>query len=791
MLKGGYGFGGPRAVEDDVSCRVPDHGALLMSLLELRAVPQTPLRKEVATRLPFAPHEARLRPSAHAGLVSRAGLTARLMGAVGDVVAVVAPAGYGKTTLLSSWIQADPRPGVWMSLDTAHNDPVVLLTGLALALDAVEPIDPTVLAPLWDREVGGATASLARFGRMLSSRRTAVVLVLDNVHELVAPEALDAVALVVADLPDCSTLALAGRTMPAIDVGRLRGGQVVRVDTNDLAFGVSETTTMYRALGLELTPADVGSLVARTEGWPSALYLAALSISRPPDKRRAVAEFGGDDWLIVDYLRDELLDDLDPDTHSFLLGASCLEELSGPLCDAVLARTGSARLLEELERRHLLVMAADDEGQSFRLHLLLRDMLRSELARHHPGHRSDLHRRASTWFEEKGDPDSAIEHAAAAGDLARAEALVCAHFVAGAGRGAHAMIGRWLTLFPAEHLAARPVLVVIAAHCRYAAGDGAGSALWLARAERLVDLDDPFDDGRGWTPHIAAAILRATIGRTTAQEMAENAAYACRHLPHGAWHSMCRLLVGAGAFMVADEDLAWEALAEGAAEAAGRAPGIEALCLAHLAVLHAEQDEWDEATVLACRARELLSTHGLEEAPSLFLVTALSCVVEARLGHVAEAEADRRLTQRHLAGYASVSPWATVQAWIALIRSRLILGDRNTARAWLDEVERLSDQLPDAARVRQQLVELRRSVSQPTEVAGVGPAALTAAEIRVLHYLQTHLTLAEIADRLYVSRNTVKSQAIAVYRKLGAASRRVAVDAARQAGLFEAAVERE
>ena len=171
--------------------------------------------------------------------------------------------------------------------------------------------------------------------------------------------------------------------------------------------------------------------------------------------------------------------------------------------------------------------------------------------------------------------------------------------------------------------------------------------------------------------------------------------------------------------------------------------------------------------------------------PNLFLVTAVSSLVEAHDGRLAEADSDRLRTLRRLVGFERVAPWANLQARIALARSSLVLGDRVAARTVLDEADRFLDRVPDAIRVKEQVVEVRRALREPVDAEGWGPSSLTTAEIRVLQFLPTHLTLVEIADRLFVSRNTIKTQAISIYRKLGASSRGSAVDVAREFGLLD------
>ncbi len=552
---------------------------------------------------------------------------------------------------------------------------------------------------------------------------------------------------------------------------------VVEVGAADLALAREEAAQLFGGCGLDLDVEDLSILVERTEGWPAALYLAVLSLKgRQGEISTAVAEFAGDQRLVADYLRDELLDELTPDVATFLLGASCLERMNGPLCDAVLERSGSARMLDELQRQNLLITPLDDRREWYRLHHLLVELLQAELRKRDPAMATAIHARASAWFEAGGDIDKAVAHSWEAGDRSRVESLMYRYVGLYTGQGRHGTIRRWLSLFPPDALAGNPQLALIVAQSCVAIGDGDGAAHWLARAEAGVPDRHP-ERVTGWVAPVAVALSRAMLRRLPAQDMADEAAYAYRRLPHGSWHSLSCLLRGAAEFMLGNEESAVELFAEGVAGSADT-PTVRGLCMAHLAALEVERGRWDEAVPLARQGREVLTSQRLDGLPAQFLVIALSCLVEARAGHVAEAEADRLLTGRHMAGFLRVAPWANVQARLALVRANVILGDRVAGRTRLNEAETFLAHIPDAIRVKEQIAQIRRDWLPDSGSESFGPSSLTTAELRVLNYLPTHLTLGEIADRLYVSRNTVKSQTIAIYRKLGTSSRAGAVHAA-------------
>jgi LuxR family maltose regulon positive regulatory protein len=282
-------------------------------------------------------------PFERAGMVSRDNLLDRLeASAATPVVLISAPAGYGKTVLAAEWAKQDPRPFVWLSIDRHDNDPAVLLTYLALGLDRVEPIDPAVLGALASRGASISQTVLLRLGAALSSKALPVVLVLDDVHLLQDQEGLDALAVLVDHLPQGSQLALTSRGELPLPVARWRAeGRLAELGPGDLAMGPLEAGLLLAATRVELSDGEVAELTQRTEGWPVALYLAALSIKIRPAGRPAGVGFGGRERSLVDYLQSVLLAGVSPTEVQFLTRTAVLDRLSGPLCDAVLGTTGS------------------------------------------------------------------------------------------------------------------------------------------------------------------------------------------------------------------------------------------------------------------------------------------------------------------------------------------------------------------------------------------------------------------------------------------------------------------
>jgi LuxR family transcriptional regulator, maltose regulon positive regulatory protein len=669
--------------------------------------------------------------------VPRNRLVRCLLGSSGVPLALlVAPAGYGKTTLLREWAEADDRPFAWVSVQPGDNDPERLLASIE---DLPEPF----------------------------------VLALDDAHHLRAPEALNALSDLVRRVPRGSQLAVAARRDLEIPLGRLRAHRMVEeLRAGDLAMRQHEASTLLELEGLELDDAGVAELVARTEGWPAGLYLAALALRDEPDQRAALRRFAGDDRLVVDYVRDELLADLSEKELTFLTRTSILDRLSGPLCDTVLGQTGSGTTLAAMARSNLLLVPLDRRDEWYRCHSLLADVLAAERRRREPEAEAELHRRASAWYEDHRDPDRAIEHAIDSGDLAVAGELLWRHVPHYIQRGHIASVERWLARFGEDEMRAQPSLGRAGAATRLVTGDGVALRHWLQAAELESEL----------------ALLQAGGGEGGMEAMRDEAIRA-RELESGGnpWGALCRLFEGVARHLGGDPAEARPVLEEAARGAAMAAPTIQSLALAQLALVAIDQDDWDLAEARAALALAQVERVGISEYPTEALVFAVSSLVCARRGRVEQASRDLRQARALLAALRDYFPWYEAEVRIVLARAARRLSDVTRARTLLAEAERALRDVPQVPMLARWLRETRAQAALDAVFAGVQPVSLTTAELRVLQFLPSHLSIREIAERLYVSPNTVKTHARAVYRKLDASSRAEAVDRAGEAGLLELA----
>ena len=384
-------------------------------------------------------------PLIRPGTVRRSRLIARLArGDLCPIVSVAAPAGYGKTTLLSQWAERNGQAFAWVSVDEADNDPKVLLSYVAEALDAVEPIGERVFDALASAASSVPGSVVPRLASAFSSMSSPIVLVLDDVHLLRDFECRAALSVLADHVPGGSRLVLAGRAGPPLRVARLRAeGKILEIGPRDLSLTCDEASSLLRAAGVALGEDEVAELHDRTEGWPAGLYLAALYLREGGPLAGAAVSFGGDDRLVSEYMKAEFLSRVSRRQRAFLTRTAVLERMSGPLCETVLDTGGSAAILADLAGSNVLLVPLDRRGEWYRYHHLFRDMLLAELHRREPGLIPVLRRRAARWCLDNGMPEAALEYSMAAGDVDGAARLVGQLTVPAYRQGRVTTIQRW------------------------------------------------------------------------------------------------------------------------------------------------------------------------------------------------------------------------------------------------------------------------------------------------------------------------------------------------------------
>ncbi len=711
---------------------------------------------------PFPPAERR-RSRPGGTLVSRPRLVERLSCVPAPpLVLLLAPAGYGKTVLLTEWVARDRRPAAWLELADAHNDPRALLHAIAAALGTPRATSMSALAAALSRGEGGS------------------LLVIDRADAVSSAGAMELLTELIERQPPGSQIALASRTEPQLGLGGLRaGGMLVELRAPDLALTAAEATELLFAHALEPEAGAVELLVHRTEGWPAALYLAALAAREEPRPGRALMRFAGDDRFVADYIADRLLAPLSAEQLSFLVRTSVLDRLSGPLCDHLLERAGSAQLLKTLSRMNLMLVPLDRCDSEYRYNRLFAQALRAELRRSDPQLVAALHGRAGDWYGAHGDIERAMEHAIAAEDVSRAGDLLWSHSEALLGYGRMHQVDDWLEGFSEEQITDCPSLALTAAASNLLAGDGALVEYWAARALRNAD-------DREAAAHVG--LLRAAVADKRMTGVGLQAEAACSDLPEDSgWRALGQLVHGAALHLTGHGQRARRVLEDGSRRAAAGFPGVQALCLAQLALIAIDEEDWYAAESLAGRAKAQVERSGTAAYPTSALVYAVSADVQAHIGRVEASQADARAATGLLAELVDFAAWYQVECRIALARTAVRMSAPADARTLLDEAAAQLARAPDAQAARAWIEACRRQVARSTASSAGQEWCLTMAELRILQFLPTHLSLREIAERLYVSANTVKTHARSVYRKLDASSRGEAVLQARRAGLLDEA----
>jgi LuxR family maltose regulon positive regulatory protein len=772
------------------------------------------------------------------GLVRRERLHVALDRAIERPLTVVAaPAGWGKTVLLSAW--AADRGAAWISVGPEHADP----SALAGELQAVT-----------------------------------TPVVLDDVQALDA-HGLAAIRALVRD--DRGPVVVASRSDPDLGLPRLRvEGRLGELRGADLAFTHDELAALLDDLGVELGADRRHQLLSRTDGWAAGIRLALVALQASDDPGRLLDEFSGGDRVVADYLTDEVLAALPQDVRDFLLRTSIVDRLDVDLAAALTDRDDAAAVLDRLERQGVFVVALDSHRRSYRYHALFAELLRARLRLEQRSAERELHERAAEWFAARGSPELAVHHALAAGSKARTRALLAEH---------------WLDLIAAGHALPGtverdddPRLAIAASQASLAGGDRAGA---LERLEAI-------DGATGWAGRFAD-LLRAHAAHDVEGARVAGEAAIEGGADDEVGRALALHLLGASELEAGGAEVAGDRLEEAAALAAG--PGRERLrmeCLGPIAAVDVVRGRLSRAEGHARATLDLANRHGWEDAPAAgWALAALAAIAwlrgesaaadrraesaaqaastgrDALLGdalralrahlRAAERDDDSARTLLRLVCDAphepsgmlarwrealGPAPWApstgdgpadatsramrllrcgdaakalrlvvaldqlpdvhpTVRVSCLLVEAvaRETLHEPGTAAALeralqiaepdrlrrpflsggapLREVMRCHAGLADAGAPL--LAELLDALPAPSEDAAAGPAEpLSERERAVLRLMPTILANSEIAGELFVSVNTVKTHVRSIYRKLDVGSRREAVARARQVGLL-------
>ena len=729
-------------------------------------------------------------PVVRADLVHRVRLHEILeQGLGGKLTLVDAPAGWGKTTLVGEWLAKRPRTATaWLSLDPDDADPVRFWSYL---IEAIRTIEPTVgdraLELLRTPRSPPSAGALPVLVNELADLGERLVVVLDDYHVITNGHVHAGVVFLLDHLPPNVRLVVLTRSDPPFPISRWRArGELVEIRADDLRFDISDAGSLLNGfLGLGLPDTSVAVLQERTEGWVAGLYLAALSLRRHPNPETFIESFAGDDRHIVDYLGSEVLDTLHDEVRSFLVRTSILERLTGSLCDAVTASTGSSQRLVEVERTNHFLVPLDTRAEWYRYHQLFGDLLRLELDRTTTIDRAALHRRAAAWLLDHGLAADAIRHTTLAGDHHHAADLIAEHWPIFLQRGELSTVIGWLDALSEDAIRTDPRLCLVRAWITINVGRVNDLGDWIDAAERAAK-EWPHHDAT--TLAAAAAMLRCIEEYLTGDAGAaisvarETQALDAEEL--APWRSVGCPVLGIALYWSGHIEESASTLHEAMprAERAGNHLAVTH-ALGCLALAAADAGHPETAAQLAGRATVNSDEHGFR----LHWANAMAhlAIGETLLRHGdldGAAGSVRHAVELSRRGLARIE---LAYGLLTLAEISLRHGDRGSANELVAEAQEALDHCRDPGVVGRLATDLaerlgRRAHRGPRKV--VSGDDLTERELAVLALLPTDLTLREVASTLYVSLNTVKSQTRAIYRKLGVTARGEAVVRARQLG---------
>src|SRR5215467_7626101 len=531
-------------------------------------------------------------PRPRLGAVSRAKLVASARSSDCRIVAVTAPAGYGKSTFLAQWAAAEDRRVAWVSLNRFDDDPARLVVSLASAYCRAGLGGAGLVA-----EVGGpGVSALGRAAPRLAAefRASAVpfVLMLDDLHQLRSPACHDVLSVLISAIPRGSQLAAASRSEQP-HLPRLRAlGDALEFRAGDLALNAAGAQQIFATKQVSLTAEQAAAVTERTEGWPAGLYLAAVIAKQSGGQALAIT---GDDPYVADYLYREALAPAPEDRQRFVRRTAVLDQLCGPLCDAVLGSTGAAGELRRLEATSLFVISLDRRREWYRYHDLFREFLLGELRRTEPGIITTLHRRAADWYEVSGSPALALEQLLDTPDWDRTVRLATALAKPTYNAGQLPTLNRWLRVIGDANIERHPPLAVIAAWAGVLAGDPAQAERWAAFVDAASFDGAPADGSASFDS--ARAMLRAAMCANGPEAMLADAVSAVAQEPMWSpWRDTALWLLGEAHLLAGHLGKARAALAE-ASKVAAASNHHDAVIIGEtpFALLAMERGEWQEA----------------------------------------------------------------------------------------------------------------------------------------------------------------------------------------------------
>ncbi|RZT18852.1 LuxR family maltose regulon positive regulatory protein [Mycobacterium sp. BK558] len=714
------------------------------------------------------------RPHTRGSLVAREDVLRRLTADGAQLVVLTAPAGYGKTSAAALWDDADSRPFAWARMDHLDEDPAHLLLHIATGVAAVATVDGAVLSYLRGPGRDPRTHLLPALGAALEAAGP-LVIVLDDAHHVTSPDALEALQALIAAAPAHTTIAVLGRAHPRLELARRRlTDDVVEIDASALMFSEEEATAaLVSVSGAEHSARDVAAVVELCEGWPAGIMLAAMALRDGASVDALVGRRGP----VVDYLVEEVLERIDPSTVTFLLESSVLERFSAAQLNMVLGRDDSAAMLDRLaDGGNPFLVVLGQHGVWFRYHRLFADVLRQRMQTQTPKRFRELATRAAELMERDGDIDGALVHAIAADDRPRAAALVGRDAARLGFDGRAGVLARRLAMLEDRIFVEYPDAALARAWLGVTTGDADTIHRSLMLAHQ-ADQGEPLADG---TPsvEVAAALIGSLVGVGGIDEVVRHAdiVRAAGDSLVNPWWGAATVMKGAAESMRGQTQHA-RLLLESALPVTEDLPGFQAAALAHLALLDLAAGDDAGAIERSDAARTLVDKYDLCDVVPMVVVYAVSAVMAARIGDASAARESVEVTERLLVRLGRLAARTSLLGHGLLAWTAAVLGDRDLLGTHLDAAERARRREPGATALSARVDRVRAMVAGSAH-------PLTGAELRLLPLLATHKSLQQIADDLVIGRETAKSQATSIYRKLSVSTRGAAVAEARRIGLL-------
>jgi LuxR family maltose regulon positive regulatory protein len=723
-------------------------------------------------------------PSSTVGFIERPRLVDSIVSSSVNLWLVMAPAGYGKTTLLAQACDRLGKPVAWMSVDHADNDPVRfwmhVTAAIGEAIGGVQPAGEALMNGDVSLAVDELIVAIEAVGRD-------VVLVLDDLYEVDDDAVLADLGRLVSRPPSGLTIAILSRAEPRLPLARLRSrGETLDLGPDDLAFTADEGR---RALAADvesgLMSAELAeALVTRSEGWPAGLRLARLAVrGRPQHDAEVVAAVSGQSPGVAQYLAGEVLDGQPEDVRDFLLATSILDDLAPGACDAVTGRAGSLGVLRGLVADQVFTTLIDPDTSTFRYHRLLREFLRSRLAEGDSEDIAELHRRAATWFERNGEAFATIRHAVAAGERDRALAVLAGNYLDAANLGQIDQLWAMVDVIGPERVLLHPEVASMPA--------------WASLNQRRFDEIEPWLESMALVENVSpehqqnfdaqAAMVRSHRDRHlglvgSALAHGEEAARIGEQL-RGTFVYPNSFLVYGVMLMLTGDDRAAALLRRAIEE--GQAIGETSSVVMAYSYLAGAVDDLEEAEAYADTVLSMVDTPELErfnKPVMAWLVRSQTALAGGRVGD-AEDAAERALALAHAADE------RVLLALIEAQRARIfhLIGREEDRRAALRSADRLLESLEGADWVAEQVRAAHADTRfAPLDDAHLPPGAreLTDREMAVLRLLPHGLSRRELSSQLFVSENTVKTHLTSIRRKLGLRGRDDVVGRARELGLL-------